>query len=137
MANVDDVPGLLPCVSTDEIAPLFYPLTWNEQIGVFTMAFGMEHYFHHKHHAAHAKAAHGHSESSAVEAVKAADAAAHGIATAAAVEPVVEEPEAPLPSNISELASEVRALRNEVTLLRKGMSPTVIVYPPNTSAPAK
>ena len=92
----------------------------------------MEHYFHHKYHA-HAEGAHSHPEASAVEAVKAVDAATHGIATAAAVEPALEEPESPLPANISELAGEVRALRNEVILLRKGMSPTVIVYPPNTT----
>ena len=63
------------------------------QAGVFVMAFGMEHYFHHKYHS-HAEAAHDHKEDVKVDMAK-VDAALPAAAAAATANVTIALPTAP------------------------------------------
>ena len=90
------------------------------QFGVFVMAFGMEHYFHHKYHA-HAEAAA--PAAAPVETPKADKSAVNaGLPAAAAVAAAASEE--PLPSNMDDLAKEIKMLREEIASLRQGMRVT-------------
>ena len=86
------------------------------QAGVFVMAFGMEHYFHHKYHS-HAEGAHDHKEAE-VDMTK-VDAALPAAAAAAMAEKPM--PEKPLPADMDALTAEIKSLRAEIGTLRAGM----------------
>lgn len=89
------------------------------QAGVFLMAFGMEHYFHHKYHA-HAEASRAdHSPPAAAAAPAAANAKPAvdaGLPPAAAA--ALAEP---LPGNVDDLTEEIKSLRAEIATLRRGI----------------
>ncbi|ACO62679.1 predicted protein [Micromonas commoda] len=93
-------------IQTGSLAPLKHVMA-----GVFVMAFGMEHYFHHKYHS-HAEGAHDHKEAE-VDMTK-VDAALPAAAAAAMAEK-------PLPADMDALTAEIKSLRAEIGTLRAGM----------------